>query len=113
MVPYARRKSILELMHSKDIVCLDEIKEHLDVSVATVRRDLKALSEEGQIELLSGGAAKIVIKNSNEVFFLGDSTKLGKNSRYTYAQLEDEYKLITSNKATQQFKDDSKVIIID
>lgn len=247
MVPYARRRIILELMHSKDLVHLDEIKEYLNVSIATVRRDLKILSEEGQIELLSGGAAKIVvniaekslsekinlnkeekerigsylatlvndgqfifigpgttenhmikhlegknvtvvtngafhiqelikyrinsillggriindiavlvgpaainqamkmnfdkcfigasgitlerglstsnidvaeinkivIKNSNEVFYFGDSTKLGKNSRYIFAQLEEDYKLITTNKASQQFKDDSKVIVID
>ncbi|HBT18166.1 MAG TPA: DeoR/GlpR transcriptional regulator, partial [Firmicutes bacterium] len=61
MIPYARRKSILELMHSKEIVYLDEIKEKTNVSLATVRRDLKTLAREGQVELLSGGAAKLII----------------------------------------------------
>lgn len=61
MIPYARRKTILELMHTKEIIYLDEIKEKTRVSMATVRRDLKTLAEEGQIELLSGGAARLVI----------------------------------------------------
>ena len=61
MIPYARRKTILELMHTKEIVYLDEIKEKTDVSLATVRRDFKTLADEGQIQLLSGGAAKLII----------------------------------------------------
>lgn len=247
VIPYARRKSILELIHEKEIVHLDEIMERTNVSIATVRRDLKTLSAEGHVELLSGGAAriimnvaeksigekinlnkeekeligsyaatlvsdgqfiflgpgtteshiikhlegknvtvvtngafhvqelvnykintillggnvltdiavvvgptalnqiktmnfdkcfigasgitldrgvstsnidvaeinKIVIRNSDEVYFIGDSTKLGKNSRYTFAQLEEEHKLITTKKANKQFSDDNKVIVIE
>lgn len=247
MIPYVRRNSILELMHSKDIVYLEEIVKHTNVSLATVRRDLKTLSEEGQIELLSGGAAKIVmnvaekslvekinlskeekevigsyaatlvndgqfifigpgttennmikhlagknvtvvtngafhiqellkykintillggnmvkeigvlvgptvlsqisfmnfdkcfigasgimpkgnittsnmdvaeinkvaIKNSKEVFFVADSTKLGKTSRYTFAQLEETYKLITTKEVEKRFIDDKKFIIVN
>lgn len=247
MIPYARRNSILELMHSKEIVYLDEIKEKTKVSLATIRRDLKTLAEEGQIQLLSGGAAKIivniaeksleeklnlnkdekeligsyaatligdgqfiflgpgttenhiirhlkgknvtvvtngalhieelikykinsillggnvltdiavlvgpatlnqvammnfdkcfvgasgitwdrglstsnmdvaevnkiVIKNSKEVYFIGDSTKIGKNSRYLFAQIEEEHKLITTKKANIKGLDPKKVIIIE
>lgn len=61
MIPYVRRSRILEMMHSKDIVYFEEIAEHVGVSLATVRRDLKTLEEEGQVELLSGGAAKIAV----------------------------------------------------
>lgn len=61
MIPYVRRSRILEMMHSKNLVYFEEISEHVGVSLATVRRDLKTLEEEGQIELLSGGAAKICI----------------------------------------------------
>lgn len=247
MIPYTRRRSILELIHSKEIVYLDEIKERTNVSMATVRRDLKTLAAEGHVELLSGGAVKvimnvaeksleekinlnkeekeeigsyaatlvsdgqfifigpgttenhmikhlegknitvvtngafhiqelinykintillggnvltdiavvvgptalnqiktmnfdkcflgasgitmergvstsnldvaeinkIVIENSNEVYFIGDSTKLGKNSRYTFSQLEEKHKLITTKKANRQFVDNKKVIIIE
>ena len=247
MIPYARRKSILELMHSKEIVYLDEIKEKTNVSLATVRRDLKTLAREGQVELLSGGAAKLIIsiaeksleekinlnkeekeiigsyaatlvgdgqfiflgpgttenhiikhlkgknvtvvtngafhinellrnkinsiilggyvetdiavlvgpvalnqvatmnfdkcfigasgitfdrgvstsnidvaeinkiaiKNSREVYFIGDSTKIGKNSRYTFAQIDEEKKLITTQKASNKNLDSKKVIVIE
>lgn len=61
MIPYKRRNFILELLHSKEIVYLDEIQEKTGVSMATVRRDLKTLEEEGQVELLTGGAAKLVV----------------------------------------------------
>ncbi|MFK5883314.1 MAG: DeoR/GlpR family DNA-binding transcription regulator [Candidatus Izemoplasma sp.] len=59
MIPYIRRKSILEFMHQKEIVYIDEITEKVNVSIATVRRDLKTLADENQIELLKGGAARL------------------------------------------------------
>lgn len=59
MIPYVRRSKVLEFMHTKDIVFLEEIAKVAGVSLATVRRDLKSLEEEGQVEILSGGAAKI------------------------------------------------------
>lgn len=59
MIPFMRRKSILEMLESKDIVYLEELSEHVNVSLATIRRDLKALEEENKIEILKGGAARI------------------------------------------------------
>lgn len=59
MIPYVRRKSILEYLHTKEVVYLDELVEHIGVSLATVRRDLRALEEEGKIDVLKGGAARI------------------------------------------------------
>jgi len=59
MIPYVRRSKILEFMHTKDIVFFEEISEVVGVSLATARRDLKTLEDEGHVELLSGGAAKI------------------------------------------------------
>ncbi|MFP4697704.1 MAG: DeoR/GlpR family DNA-binding transcription regulator, partial [Eubacteriales bacterium] len=56
---------------------------------------------------------KVVIDNSNEVFFIGDSTKFGKNSRYSFAELEEPYKLITTKQTDKKYKEDKKVIIID
>ncbi len=59
MVPYERRRDILLLLERKEIVTLDEFSQLLPgVSISTVRRDLKALEQEGQVDLLSGGAAK-------------------------------------------------------
>jgi DeoR family fructose operon transcriptional repressor len=51
MIPYVRRSKILEMMHSKKIVYFEEISEQVGVSMATVRRDLKTLEEEGQLDL--------------------------------------------------------------
>ncbi|MGL5260165.1 MAG: DeoR/GlpR family DNA-binding transcription regulator [Lachnospiraceae bacterium] len=60
MVPYERRKEILQLLDQKEIVSLEEFCELLqDVSSSTIRRDLKVLESEGHIELLRGGAAKL------------------------------------------------------
>ncbi|MDC7127001.1 MAG: DeoR/GlpR family DNA-binding transcription regulator [Spirochaetales bacterium] len=61
MIPYMRRKKILELLHTKEFVYLDELVEYTGVSLATVRRDLKLFEEEGQVEFLQGGAAKIKV----------------------------------------------------
>ncbi len=61
MIPYIRRKKILELLHKKELVYLDELVDYTGVSLATIRRDLKLFEEEGQAELLQGGAAKIKV----------------------------------------------------
>lgn len=61
MIPYIRRKKMLELLHTKELVYLDELVSYAGVSLATVRRDLKLFEEEGQVELLQGGAARIKI----------------------------------------------------
>jgi DeoR family fructose operon transcriptional repressor len=61
VIPYIRRKKILELLHAKELVYLDELVDYTSVSLATVRRDLKLFEEEGQVELLQGGAARIKV----------------------------------------------------
>ena len=61
MIPYVRRCKILEFINTKDIVLLGEIAKVAKVSMATVRRDLKILEEEGHIEILAGGAAKKLV----------------------------------------------------
>lgn len=79
MIPYVRRSKILEMMHSKDLVFFEEIAEHVGVSLATVRRDLKTLEEEGQIELLSGGAAKISVSVPEKS--LSEKLNINKNEK--------------------------------
>lgn len=60
MVPYERRKEILQLLEAKEIVTLEDFCELLrGVSESTIRRDLKTLENEGHINLLRGGAAKL------------------------------------------------------
>jgi DeoR/GlpR family transcriptional regulator of sugar metabolism len=51
-----RRDSILHEMFEKGKVQVAELAPRLDVSEATVRRDLKTLSASGQVDLTHGGA---------------------------------------------------------
>lgn len=51
-----RENSILEYLSQNREVSVDELCEKLFVSVATMRRDLKALAEEGKIIRTHGGA---------------------------------------------------------
>ena len=59
MIPFIRRQKILDLLNEKDIVYIEDFVKATNVSDATVRRDMKTLYEEGYIDLLSGGAAKL------------------------------------------------------
>lgn len=60
MVPYERRKEIIRLLEAKEIVTLEEFCELFPgVSESTIRRDLKSLENEGHVNILRGGAAKL------------------------------------------------------
>ncbi|CAM4167264.1 DeoR/GlpR family DNA-binding transcription regulator [Paenibacillus alkaliterrae] len=60
MIPYIRRKQILEEVEKKEIVYVEELAQTMkSTSLSTIRRDLKTLADEGQIELLRGGAVRI------------------------------------------------------
>lgn len=59
MIPFIRRQKILEMFHGSALVYLDDLVKEMKVSEATIRRDLKTLSKEGHVDLLSGGAAKL------------------------------------------------------
>ncbi|MHC1771906.1 MAG: DeoR/GlpR family DNA-binding transcription regulator [Flexilinea sp.] len=66
MIPYERQKLILNEFANKEIISLEELGKILSgVSASTIRRDLKTLSEKGLIELLQGGAAKIITNPSD------------------------------------------------
>lgn len=69
MIPYERRKRLLEEMAKQEIIDIDELVRILKtVSKSTVRRDLKTLSEEGQVVLLRGGAVKLKSDSSDTPF---------------------------------------------
>lgn len=61
MVPYQRQKKIIELIQEKNLILINELLEKIpEVSESTLRRDLKKLENQEKIELLSGGAVKLV-----------------------------------------------------
>jgi DeoR family fructose operon transcriptional repressor len=51
-----RRQEILAVVLEKGHVTARDLAERMNVSEATVRRDLKSLAEEGRLELVYGGA---------------------------------------------------------
>jgi len=60
VIPYMRRKEILSYLKNNEITYINELTEIFSgVSESTIRRDLKNLEEEGKVNLLTGGAAKI------------------------------------------------------
>lgn len=60
MLPYKRRQQILQLLDQEDFVTVEQFKSSLEgVSESTIRRDLKAMDDEGIIVLMRGGASKV------------------------------------------------------
>jgi DeoR family fructose operon transcriptional repressor len=59
MIPYERRKLILDKLEEQEVVNLEDFNGVLqNVSLSTIRRDLQILEAEGQIVILRGGATK-------------------------------------------------------
>ena len=56
MLTEKRRERILQLLKEKSSVTVTEIKELLDSSESTIRRDLNALDQEGKLVKVFGGA---------------------------------------------------------
>ena len=63
MLPPERQKLILLELETKGNVSVSELKDLLNISVDTVRRDLKALESQGKIKRIHGGA---ILKNEIE-----------------------------------------------
>lgn len=59
MLPATRRRTIIELVSENGGCSVTELSSQLDVSKATVRRDLGTLENEGLIERSHGGAVPI------------------------------------------------------
>jgi DeoR family fructose operon transcriptional repressor len=60
MIPYVRQKKIVEELEKGEIIYIDDLVGLFDdISASTIRRDLKMLEEEGQIQTLRGGGVKL------------------------------------------------------
>lgn len=83
MIPYLRRKNLIEYLEGHELAYIADLAKHSNTSEATIRRDLKSLEEEGRIEILQGGAAKLIEnkreKTANErmVYKKEEKSKLG------------------------------------
>src|SRR5262245_53695093 len=60
-----RFKKILTILDEQGRVNVDELAQHFGVSPETVRRDLAAMSEEGMLRKIYGGAVKFQSAQEN------------------------------------------------
>jgi DeoR family fructose operon transcriptional repressor len=78
MVPYERQEKIMENLHTKGILKIEELHQFIpEISISTLRRDLKELEKKGKIVMLTGGAVKIV----SSAIELSITTKQALNSK--------------------------------
>lgn len=66
MVPDLRKKEILEYMNQQDVIYIKDLADQLNISLSTIRRDLQALENEGEVVLMRGGAARIIQRDFDE-----------------------------------------------
>jgi DeoR family fructose operon transcriptional repressor len=60
MIPYERRKRILDTLEKQEFVNIEDFISVLcNVSISTIRRDLGTLESEGKIVMLQGGAVRM------------------------------------------------------
>ncbi|HHV08806.1 MAG TPA: DeoR/GlpR transcriptional regulator [Clostridiales bacterium] len=59
MIPVLRRQQLLELLPESEVVLLTDLIEKVNISESTLRRDLKELELQGDIEMLRGGGVRL------------------------------------------------------
>lgn len=59
MFPNERREGILAYLETQGRVTVEELAELFDISVDSIRKDLKALSKQGLLKRVYGGAIRI------------------------------------------------------
>ena len=60
MLTKTRQKEILKLLENRGSVTLQELKDHLNTSESTIRRDLNTLDAQGKLVKVFGGAVAAV-----------------------------------------------------
>jgi len=99
MTIYERRQSIIELLRKQPGLRIPEIAIALDVSEGTVRNDLSALEEEGQLTRFHGGA---VLKTQSQF----DSASFTSRHRKHIAEKE-----AIAHAAAQQVQDGDSILL--
>ena len=94
MIPYQRKKFILNKLSNDNITHLEEIYSWFgNISESTLRRDLKSLENEGRVQLLRGGGVKPIGDKvediPNEIKKSINIEKKEKIARYAASLIED------------------------
>ena len=74
---------------------MEELRKSLEVSVATIRRDLEILEEEGKIRRVHGGAVSMESRLEEPVF----ENKTNLSTKEKQAIAEEAYSLIEQDEA--------------
>ncbi len=72
MKAYERRKKMLSLINDMKFVSMQDLKNYLNVSEATIRRDLADLDANGKVIRTHGGASSIFVDYTYDGNFLPD-----------------------------------------
>ena len=59
MLPEQRYTEILKMLDAKNSITLQEIKDQLQISESTIRRDLNTLHDQGRLRKVFGGAVAV------------------------------------------------------
>lgn len=127
MVPDLRREAILASLEGEEIFYLEDILKKFDmISESTLRRDLKVLEENKQIECLRGGVIRKIHKNDTQAKEENDldidikqnlntHNKL-KIAKYAASLIEDKDVIYidsgTSCACMMQFLEDKNIVIV-
>ncbi len=68
MLPTQRRQAILAEVSERSAVAADELAREFDVSVETIRRDLRDLQQRGLLDRVYGGATRLAGRSSEGSF---------------------------------------------
>lgn len=62
MIPAIRQQTILDLLQNQDILYLEDLLNELNISVSTLRRDLRELERQGRVIQLHGGGVRLAVQ---------------------------------------------------
>jgi DeoR/GlpR family transcriptional regulator of sugar metabolism len=99
MLPAKRRQTITNLVSENGGRSVDELSTQLDVSKATVRRDLRELEDEGLIERSHGGAVPI--------------TSVGREQTYQQKGIQNLSEKVTIAERAVEEMADGQVVFFD
>ena len=76
MLTKQRQDLLLELLEERGSITVSEVKDMLDASESTIRRDITALDEEGKLVKVFGGAVAARQKVSAHEYTVAQKSEL-------------------------------------
>lgn len=103
MIPKERREEILSLLALKKFVTVEDLAQSVFVSIPTIRRDLQAMEEDGQIRRTHGGALYVSPESGIPPLALRNQTNINEKIRIGKAAsklIEDGQSLFVDSSST-------------